>query len=223
MKINFSIFLLLLMFYQIGNSQKKYHFDYLTNYDYKENATDSVITQKEVTYSNSNNNSYNLKLIIKNDTIYSARIHDYLNQMIYVFKSEDYRNNLNNVSLFNAPKFYKVNLEYCKKAKQNPYEVNYQSVENKKVISIKRFKNKRRKKLISESFYYTYPSGISKIQHYNFPTLAKPLWCEKFKLKNEEIIFHSYFMEKGKKKHIRDLKEIKAIDITLNISTINNN
>lgn len=218
-----ALFLLLLLFNQNSNSQKEYHFDYLTNYNYKENATDSIITYKEVTYSNSKDNSYKLKLVVKKDTIYSARIHDYSNQMIYVFKSEDCRNNLNDVSLFNTPKFYDYDLERCKKAKKNSYEVNYQTVEGKKVFSIKRFKNKRQKKLISESFYYTYPSDISKIQHYNFPPLATPLWCEKFKLNNKEIISHSYFIEKGTKKHVRDLKDIKAIDITLNITTTNNN
>lgn len=212
------------MLYQTGYSQKKYHFDYLTNYDYKEYATDSVVTQNEVTYSNSKDNSYKLKLVVKKDTIYSARIHDYSNQMIYVFKSEDYRNDLNDESLFkNTPKFYNYDMERCKKEKKNSYEVNYQTFEGKKVFSIKRFKNKRRKKLISESFYYTYPSDISKIQHYNFPPLGKTLWCEKFLLNNEEIISHSYFMEEDIKKHVRDLKEIKAIDITLNITTTNNN
>ena len=114
-------------------------------------------------------------------------------------------------------------MERCKKEKKNSYEVNYQTFEGNKVFSIKRFKNKRRKKLISESFYATYPSDITKNQHYNFPVLAVPLWCEKFKLNNEEIISHSYFMEEGIKKHVRDLKEIKAIDITLNITTTNNN
>lgn len=197
-------------------AQKEYQFDYFTTYDYKKNLSDSIITYKDITYSNSKDNSYRLDITIKSDTVYRARLLDYKAEKLYIFKDGRHKNNLNDINLFKSMSSYEYDLNYCKQKKRNQYEIKYYLENGKKIFNIKRFKNKRKKLLINESFYQTIPSGITKNQHYNFPVLSTPLWCEKFTIDNDEVISHSYFIEKGNEiMHIRKLSKIEKTDYTI--------
>lgn len=200
-------------------AQRTYTFDYYTIYNYKRSLKDSLAAKKEITYSNSKDSSYNLLLVIKSDTIYSAEIRDYLNEKVFIYKDRLHQNNLNDISLFKNVRSYPYNLSRCKQSKRSSfYIVKHYEEKGEKVINIKRLRNKKRKRLINESFYKTFSSPISKNQHYNFPVLASPLWCRKLELKNDEIIRYSYFVEKGDKiLHIRELTKIENVNFVLTI------
>jgi hypothetical protein len=205
----------------ISFSQEVYNFDYYTEYEFKASMSDSLNTIREITYSNSNNNNYLLKLILKKDTVFSANLIDYSKQKMITYKDAFFINNINDVNLFKKSILSDYSLEECKNSKKNYYEINYYIQNGKNWFHIIRFKNNKKKKIINESFYETTPSEITKNQQYNFGILATPLWCEKFTLKNNQIITNSYFIEKGEKMYFRNLIKIKKTDFTINISTNN--
>ena len=159
---------------------------------------------------------------MKKDTIFSAILNDYSNELIFIYKDDLNKNNINDLSLFKSYSLKKYSLENCKKSHNSFYEINYDTIGNKKIICINRFKNSKKKKLINQSFFETTPTKISDNQHYNFGILVSSLWCNKFVLNNKELIKYSYFIENNKKSHLRKLLSIEKTDFNLNVSTNNN-
>jgi hypothetical protein len=207
------LFLLLLLFLTNNVfSQEKYTFDYYTVYEYKADLNDNK-NEKEINFSNSNDNGYLLTILLKKDTIFSAVLTDYKNSKINIYKDSKHNNTINDVKLFNNVISHSYSLENCLKSKKYSYQVNYTDTIDKKIISIKKIN--KRKKTVIKSFFEMEPSQIAKNQQYNFPVLATPLWCQKFNLVNEDLIKKSYFVENNKTIHIRTLKEIQKIDLTL--------
>jgi hypothetical protein len=211
-------FLLVLLFTQIIHSQEKYHFDYYTSYDYQEKENYKV-SYSEITFSNSGDTEYYLSAKIKHDSVFDIRLIDHRKGILFYFKNflskEKYTD-----SLFQVSKSQKVNYDYCLKEKTSFYEVNYNSNLGENTINIKQFRNSKKSRLINESFFETKFNEISKNQHYNFPILISPLWCNKFELVNDKIITKSYFIQNNKKLHIRNLKEIQKTDFTLILKNI---
>jgi hypothetical protein len=220
-KIVFFIFFILCFnSYSQKMEELNYSFDYFTIYSFKENLSDTLNNTKEIYFSNSKDSSYILFVTTSKDTISRAILTDYKNKRKLFYKDHIYPNKINDIKLFNSATYVKYDLDHCIKAKNSVYTIEYSSIDNKNLIKITRFKNKRRKKIINESFFETTPSEITKNQHYNLGILATSLWCEKFILKNNEIITNSYFIEKGEKKYFRKLLQIEKTDFTIN-STIN--
>lgn len=216
------VFFILLFFLNlIAFCQESYHFDYFTVYEYKKDSLDNN-SNKDIYYSNSKDKNYLLSIIMKKDTIFSATLIDYSNELIFIYKDDFNKNKINDISLFKSYTLNKYSLEYFKKSHNSFYEINYDTIGNKKIICINRFKNSKKKKLINQSFLETTPTKISDNQHYNFGILVSPLWCNKFVLNNKELITYSYFIENNKKLHLRKLLSIEKTDFNLNVSTNNN-
>lgn len=98
------------------------------------------------------------------------------------------------------------------------YAIDYQNQSSGSIV-INRFKSKERKKLVNQYFLETIPSEIVTNQHYNFNPLVNSLWCNKFVLKNREIIKNAYYINKGKKENIRKLDDISKIEFTLTVDS----
>jgi hypothetical protein len=215
------LFLLLLLFLTNNVfSQEKYTFDYYTLYEYKADLSDTK-NNKELNFSNSNDNGYLLTILLKKDTIFSAVLTDYKNSKINIYKDSKHNNTINDVKLFNNINSFPYSLENCLKSKKYSYKVNYTDTIDKKIISIEKIS--KRKRTVSKSFFEMEPTTITKNQEYNFPILATPLWCQKFNLVNEDLIKKSYFVENNKTIHIRTLKEIQKTDLTLIVTAAKNN
>ena len=213
-------FILLFFLSKIIFSQENYQFDYNTVYEYKKDSLD-FNPNIDIYYSNSKDNSYLLSIIKKNDTVFSAYLIDYIKQKIFTFKDDKIQNKNNDINLFSSYTVGSYNLENCRKSKKRYYEIKYDTIAVEKIIIINQYKNSRKKKLISQSFFKTKHTEITNNQHYNFRILVKPLWCEKFILKNNDLINYSYFIENDKKVHIRSLLEINKIDLNINVSSKN--
>lgn len=192
---------------------QEYHFDYYTVYEFKKNEKEKAINTKEIYYSNSKDTSYVFFVKINNGKMTDCFITDYKNQKTLFFTKSD--SSMSDMTSFNFVTILDIDLKECRSIKNFEYQINYGSTKGSKTITIGRFKDK---KLIEESFYITKPSTITQQQQYNFGILATPIWCEKFDLKNEEVIYNSYFMNKGRKKNIRNLLEINAISFDLKAS-----
>jgi hypothetical protein len=204
---------LILFIIQNSYSQEKYHFDYFTSYDYHEKEGEKA-SYSEITFSNSADTDYYLSYKMKRDSIFNITLVDHKKGIIFRFKNF-LSKEINNDSLFKFSESQKVNYEYCLDSKTSFYDVNYITENGNNSINIKQYKNSRKSKLIRESFFETKFNEISKNQHYNFPILTSPLWCNKFRLINDELITKSYFVENKKIRHIRNLKEIQKTDFTL--------
>jgi hypothetical protein len=204
---------LILFFNQNNYSQEKYHFDYYTSYDYQKKEGDKA-SYSEITFSNSADTEYYLSAKRKNDSFFNITLVDHKKGIIYHFKNFTSKE-INYDNLFKFSESQKVNYEYCLDSKTSFYDVNYIKKDDNNSINIKRYKNSRKSKLISESFFETKFNEISKNQHYNFLILISPLWCNKFNLINDELITKSYFIENKKIVHIRNLKEVQKTDFTL--------
>ncbi|WP_281633698.1 hypothetical protein [Flavobacterium luteolum] len=220
MKKHFASLFFLILFQNVFSQE--YHFDYFTLYKFDKDSLIGNNSQFEYNYSNSKDSTYILKITKIKDTISSAVLVDLARGKNFIYKDESHKNKINDISLLSSSISFTYNTDYCKLKKNGYfYEVLYSLKDNVKNINIKQFKNNRKRELINESFYETAPSEISKNQHFNFRILATPLWCQKFRLKNNEVITSSYFIEKGKKMYFRKLLKIEEIDFSLDIKNKN--
>lgn len=210
-----TICLIVLIFCNLNAiSQEKYHFDYYTIYDYKKDPFDTS-AKKEIYYSNSKDSTFILVIFSEKNSTKSVEIIDFKNQKKIIYKDSTFNVGAEDQEIFKKYYSCKYSLDYCREIKTSKYDIVYSNVENKKIFNIKRFKNNSRNKLINESFFETEPTTITKNQHYNFCRLTMPLWCNKFIIKNNELINYSYFIEKNKKVHIRQLEKIDTINFDL--------
>lgn len=215
--MKYKILFFLFLMYCVG-AQTNYVFNYYTIYEYHADEKDDK-NRKELTFSNSKDNSYHLLINISNDSIITnSRLIDVKNEVSY--KYEDFViSKINTIAqlkgkLSNATKT-KINFSLCKnKDKSHFYEID----SSKNVINIKQYKNFKKHKLINESIFEIEKSEICKNNFWNFNIFLFPLSCDKFVLNNNGIIISSYFLEKNKKRHFRKLIEIKETDFTIAIN-----
>lgn len=210
------------MFFIYGiRAQTIYVFNYYTIYQYHIDDKD-VNNVKELTFSNSKDNSYHLLINISNDSIITnSRLIDVKNEISY--KYEDFV-----ISKINAIAQLKSKLAKAIKTKinfslfrDNKLSSSFYAIDStENTINIKRYKNLEKKKLINESYFETEKSEICKNNFWNFNVFLFPLSCNKFVLNNNGIITSSYFLEKNKKKHFRKLIEIKETDFTITIKNL---
>lgn len=217
---SFIIFFLLIFSSNSFSQEKKpsYHFDYYTVYDYKESEKKNSKTSNILAFSNSKDSTYILTLILKKEEVVYATLFDHANSISYIYKLPGFLKNYNDVRLFNSASTVSINNEPYINNHKFLYKVEY----NKNSFSIKTYKNNKKQKFVTETFFVTKPSSIVQNQNYNQIMLFAPLWCNKFTLKNKEVIDNSYFIVKGKKKHIRKLLEITKTDFTINIDSTKN-
>lgn len=197
---------------------RKYNFNYFTVYDYKKSKKDTLISTKELNYSNSKDSSYVLQVRLENNIATNIVLVDFKNLKAYEFEENQNVTAYNDISFLKIKTNYEYSLKSCLKKSKTFYAIDYKNQSSGSIV-INLFKNQDRKKVFNECFLETMPSEIATNQHYNFSPLINPLWCEKFFLKNTEIIKSSYFIAKRKKEHIRKLEEISKIEFTVKVDS----
>ena len=198
---------------------EKYNFDYFTVYDYKKSEKETLVSTKELNYSNSKDSSYVLQVRLENNIATKIVLVDFKNLKTYEFEENKNVTDYSDVGFLKVKTNYDYSLKSCLKKTKTVYAVDYKNQSSGSIV-INLFKNHDRKKVVNECFLETMPSEIATNQHYNFSPLINPLWCNKFVLKNKEVIKSSYFVSKGKKEHIRKLEEISKIEFTVKVDSL---
>ena len=196
----------------------KYGFDYFTVYDYKKSEKDTLVSTKELNYSNSKDSTYVIQVYLENNIAKKIFLVDFKNLKMYEFEVNKNITDYSDVSFLKIKNNYKYSLDNCLEKSKYFYEVDYKNQAAGSIV-INSFKNQDRKKLVDTFFLETVPSAIANNQQYNFSPLINSLWCNKFKLKNKGIIKSAYFIKKGKKEHIRKLEDIYKIEFTLTVDS----
>ena len=214
-------FILLFLVFLVQNifSQESYTFDYYTVYEFEKTPDNSY--KSRINFSNSKNLNYQLFINISPDGNNYASLNDIKNKVTYNFNNISLKD-IENGNMLTVSNSYKLGIESYKKRNDFYYSIEYYRNDSIKTIHIKQFRNKKKSRLESEAFYETKPTDITKFQHYNLLSLAFPLWYERFKINNDELITKITFIDKKGNMYINKLKEIKKIDFKITIVTTNN-
>lgn len=216
-----NIFIILLYFavaYGFAqDAESKFTFDYYTVYNYKKTDENSANIVKTVTYSNSKDSSYVLTIFIKNNEALGIQLMDYTNNRRYEFEGNKNFFDLTDLNFLKTKYYRYFNLDYYRKKQKRYHEVDYSNQE-KGIVIVNKYKNKKRKKLLLKFIIETTPSEIAQNQHYNFPPLISPMWTNRFTLKNKEVITRAYSEVNGSISSMYQLEEISKIDFTLTVN-----
>lgn len=191
---------------------QEYQFDYMSTYDYRLNEKDKAV-EKFIFLANSKTEDYLLRVLIKNDSIKYSSLIDFSKNMEY--QIGNFKLDIESINNIEIVKIKPLKVEHCDDY-TNKYNVEYVNINGVDVIKIKRYKNKRKTKLINECVLYTKKSDI-KNQYYSFPPLIFPLHCDKFKLETDKIITEGNFLEDDKEFHFYKLIDIKQVDLKIKI------
>lgn len=214
-------FILLFVFVQsFGQKLKDYKFDYYSLYDLKNEQSEVVL--KRYIIGNSDNDSYFIYVdVTATDSLSTMNLYDTKNSRQYEFeiKKKPISSVVNFADLTTSYQIYKYDFS-SKIDKERVFEIQRETIDNQEVITAKVFKNKRRKKLISNIQFFMNDVDFVKNQFYitdivfayAFPmreiktkgVLAKQLT---FDAKSEVI------------KQTRELVEIKPLDLNINLKT----
>lgn len=199
-------------------AQKNYTFDYYTVYEFRTNEQDSVFT-KNITIANSKNSNYFIKISTYANNTGGIYFYDFNSNEHYRFSFNGTINlDTDFDSLFKNP----VPFKYLRKKATDKYDVIY--LENE--IIIRRYKNKRKKKIVSDYHLIVESNDLTKNQVYTSDIIFAYRFDIK-KLKTDKIIKESFLIKyeknsENKKENIRTLKDVQPIDFTLNIPETTN-
>lgn len=198
-------------------AQTKYEFDYYTVYEFRTNKQDSVFT-KDITIANSKNSNYFIKISTSANNTGRICFYDLDRNESYNFAFNGKINpDTDFDSLFKTPVPYYFNLNLLRKKAVDKYDVIYHDNE----IIIRRYKNRRKKKIVSDYHLVMESNDIAKNQIYT----SDIIFAYKFdinKIKTNKIIKESFLIKyekssEKKKENIRVLKDIQPIDFKLDI------
>jgi len=198
-------------------AQKTYTFDYYTVYEFKTDEKDSIST-KDITIANSKDSSYFIKISTYTNNTANIILYDLNMKDQYRFDSGITINeNTDFSSLFSNP----VPFIYDYKKYKEKAVDKYDAIHQNDTIIVRRYKNRRKKKIVSDYYLIMESNEITKNQLYT----SNLIFAYKFdisKVKTDKIIKESFVIEyddkeKNNKKNIRTLKDIQPIDFTLNI------
>lgn len=200
-------------------AQKTYTFDYYTVYEYKESEDDSIRLVR-YNFANSEDSNTIIHLNQYNDGRVFSDLYDIDNECVYRFEIKN-GTNIDDIafdSIFKKPVYYKYILKSLKEKAQDKYDVLYQKEDNKNKIVLIRYKNKRKKKKISEIHYIMEPYPFVKNQFYS----SDLMFAYKFdiaQVKTDEVIVESYVIDAktNKKINIWKLKTIQPFDFQITI------
>lgn len=203
-----------------GQDLANYEFDYSTLYHIK-NEQSEIVTKRYI-IGNSKDDTYFLYIhATAIDSTSSMNLYDTKNSRQYEFKIN--KKPINSiVSFSNLTTTYSIyKYDFARKIdKDRIFAIQYENIDNQEVITVKVFKNKRRKKLISKIQYFMNESDIVKNQFYiNDIVFARAFPMREIKTKgvlNKQLTFDS---KSDAVKQTRELIEIKPIDININLKT----
>lgn len=200
-------------------AQKTYTFDYFTIYEYKTSEQDSI-SSKAFTIANSKDSSYFILISAYKNNTASVILYDFKSNEQYRFNSNVTINeNTDFGDLFSNPVPFIYDLKKYKEKAVDKYDVIHQN----DTIIVRKYRNKRKKKIILDYFFIMEENQIAKNQFYT-SNLAFSYTFDISKVKTDKIIKESFVIEyddkaKNNKKNIRTLKDIQPIDFILNIPT----
>ena len=213
--------LMILGFFLISNlviSQTKidnYFFDYVTVYDTYINNPEEKF--KEVTVANSNDSTFVLTFEVRGNNISETKLVDFKNLSWLSFKEVKNALDWENFKFLILEKKLIYNLDYCLEKKHVFYNIEYSKKPSFNEIHITGFRNKKKTNLKIDFYINTIPTDIVKNQHCSFIPLIAPIRCQKFQLKNSELISESYIIKNNKKTYVRLLNKINSINYTLSL------
>ncbi len=200
-------------------AQKTYEFDYMSVYEHLNNPADSV---KSVSYIFANSKNTNQVVYVtefQSDKT-SAQLFDFEQHITYRYetKATSHIKNLLFNTLFENPIRHSLaDLSIFKQ--EDKYNVIYQKEGDANKIIIETFKNKKKKKKVSEHHLIMKPYPFVKNQFY----ASYLKFAYKFDINSvntDEVIIKSYTIDTKTNtiKHIRELKNIQPFDLQITIS-----
>lgn len=143
-------------------AQKNYVFDYYSLYQMKDNDQQYVI-------GNSQDASYFLYIFGRNDSVSLMSLYDTSNDVQYEFKVKKKEfDKITSVSDFiDSYTIYSFNFSESEKYREDIFDVNHEVLnEQESIVTIKRYKNKRKKKLNYTVVYHLKDFPFAKNQFY---------------------------------------------------------
>ncbi|WP_430467863.1 hypothetical protein [Winogradskyella ouciana] len=193
--IVFALFAIGLSFSQEAN--KSYYFDIVTTSYIKDYSNN--VEGKRIRFQNKEDDSYSMYIMIT-DSSKDATLSDTKNRTLIKFDMDFEYQSVEDLNKLDNSKLYS-SIKYSKSRRYKNYVEDFDferdSISEKTIVHIIKYKNKKRKKIISEHYYiFGKNDGYNK----NNPTLMKDYIFEKYNLKiaenkHLEKIIH---LDKGK-------------------------
>ena len=214
-------FILLFTFTQsFGQDLKQYKFNYYSLYNLKNEKSEVVL--KRYIIGNSNDASYFMYInVTPTDSTNAVSLYDTKNSRQYEFKIE--RKPLSSIASFadltTTYQIYKY--DFSRKIDtERVFDIQNERIENKEIITSKVYKNKRRKKLISNVQYSMIESDIVKNQFY----ITDIVFAHAFpmrEIKTNGVMEKqvSFDTKSGAVKATRELIEINPLELNINLKT----
>ena len=214
-------FILLFVFTQsFGQDLKDYKFNYYSLYNLKNEQSEVVL--KRYIIGNANDASYFIYIdVTPTDSTKTMSLYDTKNSRQYEFKIE--RKPISSIVSFadltNDYQIYKY--DFSRKIdKERVFDIQNERIDNKEIITSKVYKNKRRKKLISNVQYSMIESDIVKNQFYITDIVfayAFPMREIKTNGVMEKQV--SFDTKSGAIKATTELIEINPLELNINLKT----
>ncbi|MFA7445840.1 MAG: hypothetical protein WCY89_07820 [Flavobacteriaceae bacterium] len=205
-------------------AQKSFVFDYCYVYDFKE-TEDSLVTIKRYILSNASDEEYFVCIDYNLDSkIAEATLYDIKNKAQFYFPNKN-QMDLDSVSIrtiFNNPIRKDFDLLKFRKQKQHKYDVVYQNENGNRNIILKRYKDKKKKKLVGEMHFAMESHPEIRNQFYINPLVFSYKFDTYSMQVQGYIVKDFYYIESktNKKEHIWKLTDSHTLELFITIPTI---
>lgn len=190
-------------------------------YEYKDNENSPSLSKRFI-YVNSQKTGYFLLLHfdLRKESSQVA-LFDMNNDTQYIYTTEQLIpiDSVNIDELFAKPiKLHYSFSEYRKRA-EDKYDVSYIEENGVNKISLKEYKNRKKKKLVSVCHFTMESHSVLKNQFYVNPILVVAYKFDIAQVKTQDLVAESYFInpESNTKEQIWKLIDVKALDFQIDI------
>ncbi|MGE4346744.1 MAG: hypothetical protein AB7D46_04935 [Flavobacteriaceae bacterium] len=198
-------------------AQKTYTFDYYTVYEIDNSNS------KQYIIGNSNDSSYFTYIFAYNDVFSSMSLYDTKNDLQYDFDIK--KRNINSVKSFtdiaDSYMIYKYGFSEREKFFKDIFEIEYDPLNDEEtIIVIKKYKNKRKKKLVYTNVFHVKDYSITKNQFY-ITNLIFGFSFDINKIKTTGVVIEQNVMFKKtpNENYTKTLTDIGQLDFSLNLET----
>ena len=199
------------------NNKMSYYFDSCTEYNLKQ--YDINLHSKVTTFRNSKDSTYTINIFQKKDSVY-ANLYDHKKNILVNFNVDFKYNNVEDLKKLNNIRLYRyVAFTKGKKYKKYIEDFKYEndSINNQILVHITHYKNSKRKKIISEHYYYfSNKENIKSLDKNNM----KDYLLNKYNLleiKNQNLEKTICLID-GKKQSENEILKITKIDFTFSFT-----